>query len=344
MAGLFKHTVNNSTGQPKIAHRNGSPYVHTYEVKLPGPVASFSQVGQSSTTNYGGAPQSSVLDCSIGGPSWQIDFNWTPPLDNGGSPIIDYVIRRVPLYFNGGSTASTYDRAGTNGLFYADDGTNVNSLEYSTKFISDYDYCTSAGSNTLPTPYTGITGNSLTVTGYRAGHYAYQIAAVNEKGIGEWYPNNPYDASTENVGWTKTGQQAGSHYVFQNYSNSGHLGISYTVPSYPAGVSSSTSFSSMIMAIGKLNTTGQWRSTNRMYNSGFPGSYTTRRSSPRTGYAHAPELTWWFDFHTGGVQINYQNPTSGWYAAWAYEWVWDNSTKWINTQNGAHLKPVYITV
>jgi len=97
-----------------------------------------------------------------------INFNWNAPLDDGGSPITGYSLRRIATVSNPASTTS---------LYYGDPDT-----------ILDFFYSPCGGGNTGSNPITVGNVTSLEIEDWSCGVYSFQIAAINANGTGNYTP------------------------------------------------------------------------------------------------------------------------------------------------------------
>lgn len=161
----------------------------------PGPVADFM---------YGSVGESACTDNDL-------NFSWTAPLDDGGSPITGYVIRRIgtnwinnTVYFSGVPQVLGFD---------ADE------------FLV---LCDNAPAQAVTPINPLVLGNTTSVnfSGVACGYYSYQIAAINVNGTGTYYPFTANDLYTVGIGYVQVGPRGynvtnlGEGSIEINYSSS----------------------------------------------------------------------------------------------------------------------------
>jgi hypothetical protein len=182
---MIAHRLHDENGNFLIRKEGDSFYLHTDGggggSGTPGLVQSFFYLGNT------------PLEC-VGG-SGNINFTWSAPYDNGGSPITGYSLRRIEVVSDPASTEP--------GGYWSGNSDVVETSFYypcpDDVIPDDFDY-----SNP-------ITVGNITSTGildWQCGYYSFQIAAINVNGTGEYTPtNSDFDnvMGIENLGWTRVG-------------------------------------------------------------------------------------------------------------------------------------------
>lgn len=190
---FFIHTVDNA----EPPEESGS---------VPGAVASFSYFNNV-------APGTDYTSCT----NTNLTFNWTPPLDNGGSAITRYEIRSI------GNTFVDHN-------YWSGDPSVLN--YYALQMCS--------GSNVTSPLILGPNDTSFNAGAVRCDIYSFQIAAVNAHGTGVYYPNTSSDLLFPNRGFATVPNNRG--YSYLNLGE-GSVEISYDSsscsPDYPLWVSNS---------------------------------------------------------------------------------------------------------
>lgn len=140
----------------------------------PGPVASFM---------YSSIGNTACVDNDL-------SFSWSAPLDDGGSPITGYVIRRIytawindTVYFSGYPAVISFDEL--------------------------FELCFNTPAQEVAPINPLVLGNinSVDFSGVACGPYSYQIAAVNVNGTGTYYPFTAMDLTTVGLGWIQAGSR-----------------------------------------------------------------------------------------------------------------------------------------
>lgn len=175
---MIIHRVHDEGGNFYIRKDGSDFYLNTFGIGggsgTPGAVASFS---------YATTAEGACTDNNL-------NFNWAAPLDDGGSAVTGYVIRRIgtewindTVYFSGDPTI-----------------TNFTSNEF-------LELCAGAPAQEVTPINPLVLGNitSVDFSGVACGYYSYQIAAVNINGTGTYYPSTAMDLYTTGLGWAQVG-------------------------------------------------------------------------------------------------------------------------------------------
>jgi hypothetical protein len=176
---MTTHRVHDEGGDFYIRKNGSNFYLNTFGIGggsgTPGPVASFS---------YGTTGESICTDNDV-------NFNWSAPLDDGGSPVTGYVIRRI-------GTEWINDT-----VYFSGDPTQAGNYT-SNEFIW---LCASAPEQEVTPINPLVLGNitSVDFSGVACGQYSYQIAAVNVNGTGTYYPSSPSDLLISGLGYLISG-------------------------------------------------------------------------------------------------------------------------------------------
>lgn len=172
------HRLHDENGNFYIRKDGSNFYLNTFGTGggngTPGPVASFM---------YSSIGNSACVDNDL-------SFSWSAPLDDGGSAVTGYVIRRIgsewindTVYWSGDPTNTGY---------------SIN------EFLV---LCDNAPAQEVTPINPLVLGNitSVDFSGVACGYYSYQIAAVNVNGTGTYYPFTAMDLYTGGLGWTQVG-------------------------------------------------------------------------------------------------------------------------------------------
>lgn len=172
---MTTHRVHDDNGNFYLRKEGSNFYVYSEGAGpggTPGLVRNFTYIGDPG------------LACSS---TTAINFNWSAPLDDGGSSITGYSLRRIGVVTNPSSTDS----------YYAGDPSVIPN--------DFYNGCVAgppAGNN----PLTVGNVTSLEIENWQCGVYSFQIAAINANGTGNYTPIQLDGVmGVLGVGWTDVG-------------------------------------------------------------------------------------------------------------------------------------------
>jgi hypothetical protein len=171
---MTTHRVHDENGNFYLRKDGSNFYVYSEGPGpggTPGLVRNFSYIGDPG------------IECSS---TTAINFSWNAPLDNGGSAITGYSLRRIGV---------VADPSNTGSLYYGDPDT------VETGF---YNPCGGGDGGSNPITIGNVT--SIEIEDWSCGVYSFQIAAINANGTGNYTPSDDSPSwATLNVGWTDVG-------------------------------------------------------------------------------------------------------------------------------------------